>query len=302
MDGVVARDALRGVFSALVTPMHGDERINYAALAEIVRLQIDDGAEGFYCCGSSGEGLLLSLDERKQVLETVVKAARGARPVIAHVGTVRTADVIELARHAMDSGADAVSMIPPYYYKFSTEEILGYYRQVLGAVPGLPVILYNIPQFTGVSFTKENAGELLALPSVIGIKHTSTDLYGLERMKQQFPDKIYYNGFDEIFLSGLAAGADAAVGTTINLYARTFVGIRDSFLAGDMARAARLQSLVNHRVEVTLRAGIFSAVKYGFGRRGIDCGPCRSPFKPLTAQDKKELDALFDEGFGCPAE
>lgn len=89
----------------------------------------------------------------------------------------------------MSAGALAVSMIPPYYYKFSMDEIMGYYEDVIRAIPDVPAIVYNIPQFTGVEFSKENAGRLLSNENIVGIKHTSTNLYSLERMGQAFPGK-----------------------------------------------------------------------------------------------------------------
>lgn len=290
---------IRGIYSALITPMRADESVNFDALKQIVRMQLEDGAEGFYCCGSSGEGLLLTIEERKRLVETVLGEVDGRVPVIAHVGTIRTGDAIDLARHAKSVGVDAVSMIPPYYYKFSMDEIIGYYEAVIKAVPGLSVIIYNIPQFTGVSFSKDNAGRLLDNEAVAGIKHTSSDLFGLERMRCAYPDKVYFNGFDELFLSALCAGADSAIGTTVNLYASTFKKIRDAFATGDLVVGRRLQSLTNRRVETLLKPGIFNAVKYGLAFRGVDCGSCRAPFKALGEDDKRKLDVLFAEGFGC---
>lgn len=294
---MVADKKLNTIFSALTTPFNDDESLNETAVRKLVNFELDNGVEGFYCCGSSGEGLLLSVEERKRFLEIVLDEVKGRVPVISHIGTIRTADVIDLARHAKDNGADAVSMIPPYYYKFSMNEITKYYEDVINAVDDLPVIVYNIPQFTGVSFNKQNAGRLLDNPNVIGIKHTSTDLFGLERMKTDYPEKIYFNGFDEIFLSGLAAGATAAIGTTVNLYPKTFRRIKDLYDAGDIEHARKIQVLVNHRVEEMVNVGIFPAVKYMFLKQGLDCGKCRRPFGELTDDQKLKLDKLLSEGF-----
>lgn len=294
---MVIDSKLNTIYSALATPFNEDESLNIDALRKLVNFELDNGVEGFYCCGSSGEGLLLSNEERKKFLEVVIEEVKGRVPVISHVGTIRTADVIDLAKHAKSVGADAVSMIPPYYYKFSMKEIVNYYLDVVKAVNDLPVIVYNIPQFTGVSFNKDNAGELLENPNVIGIKHTSTDLFGLERMKTNFPDKIYFNGFDEIFLSGLAAGETAAIGTTVNLYPKTFRKIKDLFDANEIEHAMKIQKLVNHRVEEMVNVGIFSAVKYLFYKQGLDIGTCRKPFGELTSDQKAKLDVLFNEGF-----
>ena len=281
------------LWSALITPMNADESVNYEALERIVDLQIREGAEGFYCCGSSGEALLLTLEERKKVLEHVVKAANGRVPVISHVGTIRTKDVIDLADHALSNGAMAVSMIPPYYYKFSMDEIMGYYEAVIDALPNAPVIVYNIPQFTGVEFSKDNAGRLLANGNIVGIKHTSTNLYGLERIGQAFPDKALINGFDEQYLAALSMGAYATIGTSVNLFAPLFHRVREAYTAGDMALALRWQRAINLRVEATVKVGIFNAMKYGWTLRGIDCGFCRAPFRPLDAEARQAMAELM---------
>ena len=287
------KNAFDRLWSALLTPTREDESVNYDALERIVERQIEEGAEGFYCCGSSGEALLLTLEERKQVLEHTVKAANGRVPVISHVGTIRTADAIELARHALDHGAMAVSMIPPYYYKFSMDDIIGYYEAVIAALPHAPVIVYNIPQFTGVEFSKDNAGRLLANENIVGIKHTSTNLYSLERIGQAFPDKALINGFDEQFLGALAMGARATIGTTVNLFAPLFHKVREAYNAGDMALALRWQRAINLRVEATVKIGIFNAMKYGWTLRGIDCGFCRAPFRPLDADARRAMAELL---------
>lgn len=289
----VKPEQFQRIWSALITPTNADETVNYEALERIVELQIQDGAEGFYCCGSSGEGLLLTLEERKQVLEHVLKAADGRAPVISHVGTIRTRDVADLADHAMSAGALAVSMIPPYYYKFSMDEIMGYYEDVIKALPHVPAIVYNIPQFTGVEFSKDNAGRLLANENIVGIKHTSTNLYSMERMGQAFPGKALINGFDEQFLGALAMGSVATIGTTVNLFAPLFHRIREAFDRGDVAQAYRWQHAVNLRVEATVKIGIFNAMKYGWTLRGVDCGFCRAPFKPLDAAAQKAMAELM---------
>ena len=287
-------EGLSRIWSALITPMNADESVNYDALETIVDRQIAEGAEGFYCCGSSGEALLLDLDERRQVLEHTLNAAAGRVPVISHVGTIRTKDVITLAEHAMNTGAAAVSMIPPYYYHFSMDEILSYYEDVIKALPGTPVILYNIPQFTGVEFNKENAGRLLENKAVVGIKHTSTNLYSLERMSKAFPDKTFINGFDEQFMGALTMGATATIGTTVNLFAPLFHEVRAALAAGDLALAQQWQHAINYRIEETVRIGIFPAMKYGWTLRGVDCGWCRAPFKPLDAEGRRAMETLME--------
>lgn len=283
--------AFRGIISAVVTPMHTDESVNYSALEKLAEAQLARGVEGFYCCGSSGEGPLLRFDERREVLATLVKAAKGKVPVISHVGTPRTQDAVALAKSAEQDGASAVSLVPPYYYKYGRDEIIAYYRRVLDAV-SIPVILYNIPQFTGVELDAQTAEALLGDEQVLGVKHTSHNLYSLERMIARYPDKVFFNGFDEIFLSSLAAGATATVGTTVNLQPELFLALRHAFKQGDIPRAQRLQQQINEVVEALVARGVFQSAKYLAGKGVVDTGPTREPFVALTATQRAELDAL----------
>lgn len=281
------------IYSALVLPCNADESVNWDSLRKLVDRQIADGVEGFYCCGSSGEGLLMTLEERKRFVEVVVDQAAGRVPVIAHIGIIRTADVIELARHAKSCGCVAISMIPPYYYKFSQTEIAEYYEDVIQAVPDLPVILYNIPQFTGIEFGKANASRLLDNPNIIGIKHTSKNLYSMERMATAYPEKLLINGFDEQLLGALSMGAVATVSTTANLFAPLFVAIRREYQAGNMKKALEYQQDLNLRVEALCNVGIFPATKYACTLNGIDCGSCRRPFHVLDDAARKSVEQLM---------
>ena len=280
------------IYSALITPMDDRENILPASIYKLVEYQLESGVEGFYCCGSSGEGLLLSLDERKIILECTLDAASERVPVISHVGTIRTADAVSLARHARDAGAAAISLIPPYYYRFSMEEIVAYYEEVIRVVEELPVIVYNIPQFTGVEFSKANASALLENRGIIGIKHTSSSLYSMERMHAAYPNLVLFNGFDEQYLGALAMGATATIGTTVNCFAPLFLRVRDLFANGRMQEAQQVQNSINANVEEMCRHDIFSATKYIMHQRGIECGACRRPFKPLSDEARKMLDRL----------
>lgn len=290
---MVKQGELEKIFSALIVPMDETQSVNYDALRKLVDCQMKEGVEGFYCCGSSGEGLLLTLEERKKILETVVEQVNKRVPVIAHVGTIRTSDVKDLAGHAKQIGVTAISMIPPYYYKFRMEEIVGYYEAVIHTVPDMPVIIYNIPQFTGIEFSKENASSLLESAEIIGVKHTSSNLYSMERMATAYPEKIIFNGFDEQYLGALSMGAKGTIGTTVNLFAPLFKEVRRLFLEGKNEEARKKQNEINERVETMVSVGIFNAVKYAWTLRGIDCGMCRSPFLPLSEAQKITIEDMF---------
>lgn len=286
MDRMVTLETKKAeIFSALITPMHESGRLNLPALKALVRHEIQHGVEGFYCCGSSGEGLLLDTSERMAIVDTLSQEVSGKVPFIVHTGSLSTNEAIKLSLHAQNCGAQAVSLIPPIYYHYSEREIQHYYEDVADAVD-LGVIVYNIPQFTGISFSKDNP--LLHNPKIVGIKHTSINLYDLERISQAFPEKTLYNGFDEIWLYSMAAGATATIGTTVNVCPKLYRAIRDSFLAGDMPMAQALQHLANDFIETLVQQGIFSATKYCMEMQGLEIGPCKKPFDRLS-EDKKKI-------------
>jgi N-acetylneuraminate lyase len=291
MDSMVALNR-NGIYAALLTPFDSRGELDLDKLRALIRFELDHGVEGFYCCGSAGEGLLQETAERKKVLEIVAEEVGDKVPFIAHTGALSTRIAIELSAHAKQCGAAAVSLIPPVYYHYSIEEIEQYYKDVVSAVD-LGVIVYNIPQFTDISFSKKNV--FLKDPKIIGIKHTSINLYDLERIKEAFPDKLIFCGFDELWLYGLAAGADAAIGTMLNVCPKIFKQIRDEFRKGDLKKAQGLQRLVNDFVEVIVEVGVFSGAKYCMCLQGMDIGQCRRPFAPLSGEDKKKMEGALEK-------
>ena len=144
----------------------------------------------------------------------------------------------------------------------------------------------NIKKYWWDAMTKLNE-------NIVGIKHTSTNLYSLERTGQAFPGKALINGFDEQLLGALAMGSCATIGTTVNLFAPLFHRVRDAFDRGDMAQAYRWQHAINLRVEETVKLGIFNAMKYGWTLRGVDCGFCRAPFRPLDGAAREKMAQLM---------
>jgi len=293
MDCMVASTPRKAeIFSALITPMHEDGKLNLPALKSLIRHEVAHGVEGFYCCGSSGEGLLLDSSERMAIVETLAQEAGDSVPFIVHTGSLSTNEAIILSQHAQQRGAQAVSLIPPIYYHYSEQEVQHYYEDVANAVD-LGVIVYNIPQFTGISFSKKNP--LMHNQKIVGIKHTSINLYELERLSQAFPEKTLYNGFDEIWLYSMTAGATATIGTTVNVCPKLFSSIRKSFLDGDMLKAQALQHTLNDFIESLVGQGIFSATKYCMELQGLEIGPCKKPFDRLTVEKKKIIKTAFQK-------
>lgn len=280
------------LFSAAVTPLHADESVDHAALATMLDTDIRRGIEGVYVCGSSGEGVLLSEAERIAIAETAVATAAGRVPVISHVGAMSTGEAIRIAAAAKDAGIAAISMIPPLYYGYSTPDVVRHFRAVIDAVD-LPFVLYNIPQFTGRDISEGGFEELLALPQVIGVKHTSRNLYGAERLLHRYPEVTLINGFDEFYLPALSIGARGAIGTTVSLQIDLFLSLRRRFERGDLAGARAVQVRINDTVEAMVEVGVFGAAKYLNGKNSVPLGDCRAPLPALDGAGRARLDVVF---------
>jgi len=291
------KNKLHGIFPALITPFDEEGKVNEKSLQELVRMNITKGVNGFYVGGSTAEAFLLTLEERKIILEIVAAECKGQYPIISHIGCISTDQAIELAKHAEKVGVDAISSIPPFYYKFSWEEIKSYYTDILNNVD-LPMIVYNFPAASGVDLSSGAARVLFEDERIIGVKHTSMDLYQLDRLKHISQRLVVFNGHDEVFLAGISMGADGAIGSTYNCMADKFVKIYTLYKEGRMQEARALQTAANDVIEVLLQVGLFAGIKYILSLQGIDCGQSRRPFKPLTEAEKERIRNIYNKLYG----
>ena len=251
-------DKFKGLFSALLTPFNEDGSINFDSLEKLVEFNLQNGIDGFYVGGSTGEGLLLSPEERMQVFECVKKANKGRATLIAHVGTICTLDAIKMAKKAEELEYDAISAVAPYYYGFTLDAVLGYYNDIVNST-SLPMIIYNFPNSGGFSLTKDIANKLFENEKFIGIKHTSGDMFTLNQFKKLDREIVVYNGFDETLLAGLSMGADGAIGSTYNFMGKKF------------------------------KYGVFQSEKAILTEMGIDMGQCRPPFLPISDECRASM-------------
>ncbi len=283
----------KGIIPALLTPFDENDKLNEKELKMLIERNIKQGVSGFYVAGSTGEAFMLSTEERKEVMRIVAETVGGRVTLIAHVGCVSTAHSVELASYAAKLGYDAVSSVAPFYYKFGFEEIKKHYFAIADA-SGLPVIVYNFPAFSGVNITVEQLGELLSDERVIGLKHTSSDYFAMERLRKAFPDKVIYNGYDETFVCGLMMGCDGAIGSTFNFMADKFIAITKAFNAGNVIEAQRLQGEANDVLDVLIKVGVVAGEKEVLNQLGYGFGMPRAPFKPVTDADKKEIEKIIN--------
>lgn len=287
---------LRGVMAALLTPFDGQQKLDKESLRRLVRFNLRQGVDGLYVGGSTGEAFVQSGTERQEVLEIVAEEAKGKMTLIAHVGCVSTLESQQLARAAVGYGYDAVSAVTPFYYPFSFKEHCAHYQAIIESADGLPMVVYNIPALSGVKLTLDQINTLVTLPGVGALKQTSGDLFQMEQIRRAHPDLVLYNGYDEIFASGLLAGADGGIGSTYNIMGWRYQGMVAALKVGDVAKAQQLQCECNKVIDLLIKTGVFRGLKTVLHYMDVVSVPlCRKPFAPVDEKFLPELKALAQQ-------
>lgn len=279
--------SLHGVIVPLVTPFDEQNRVDHAGVRRVVDFVIDHGVHAVMVAGTTGEGMMLSPDERKAVLETVVAQVQGRVPIIAHTGCIDTATTVALSQHASDAGADVVSAIVPYFFTFGEEQVYRHFLTVAEAVPQTPVLLYAFPGNAKNDISPALLGRLLAAaPNIVGIKSSNDDLDRFQNYVQTGGEHFTACfGVDELMLAGLAFGAKAQISGNSNAFPEPFVQLYEAFVAGDWPRAQQLQQVVNAVIKLHQGGRTTAFFKATLGLRGVDAGRVRPPMCELTAAE-----------------
>lgn len=290
----------KGIIPAMVTPLTRDFKVNAKAVKQILDYNYGEGADGFYICGSTGEGPVLTVSDRIKTAETVIEhnAKRGV--IINHVGAASPEDALLLARHAGGCGCHAVSsVVPNFYFKHNEDEIAEYYKRLADAAQ-IPVVAYAqglIGDADIVSLMKR----LMSVDNIIGVKFTLNNYYDMHRIKEiNGGDINVINGPDETLVCGLLMGAHAGIGSTYNVMCREYRRLYEAFIKGDLETAKNQQFKVNKVIEIIIKHGVIRTVKHMLSYVGIDAGPVNFPAAALSEDEKaaikKELEAA---GYFC---
>ena len=279
-------EKFKGIFTALLTPFDSNNKVNEKELENLVKYNINMGVKGFYVGGSTAEAFFLNLNERKQIMDVVKSCAENCT-LIAHIGSLNEGEAKEIGAYANKLGYDCVSSVAPFYYKFTFDEIKNYYIR-LAEASGLPMLVYHFPAFSGVNMGIGEMSEFLTDDRFIGIKYTSNDYFTMEQCKTKFVNKLVYNGFDEMFLSGLSMGADGGIGSTYNFMADKFVKMQKLYAGNRLEEAREIQREANRIIAILCKIGVMQAEKEVLNQLGFDFGICRPPFG-VPRDEEKEL-------------
>lgn len=291
---------LKGLIAAVLTPISsksGD--LDLSVIPSYAEYLIQAGVTGFYCCGSTGEGVSLTTNERKQVVEAWVESTAGRARVIVQVGHNASRDSADLASHAQSVGADAVSATCPSYFKLdSVSGLIECMAEIAEAAPKLPFYYYHIPSLTG---SRLSMPEFLSaagpqIPNLVGMKYTSPELFEfMECLNVEGGKFEVVWGVDEMLLGALAMGATAAIGSTYNVATPLYNRLIQAFDTQDLvaARCHQLQSI--EFIRVLKRYPFFAALKHVVSKLGIKLGKCRTPNGNLTVEQTAMLDRQWSE-------
>lgn len=287
-------EQLKGLYAALLVPFDENGQVKEEGLKQIAKNAIEvEQLDGLYVNGSSGENFLISKEQKKQIFKVVKEAVGNDVKLIAQVGSLDLNEAIELGKYATNLGYDALSAVTPFYYPFSFEEIKQYYFDIIEATQN-KMIIYAIPDLTGVNISINQFEELFDNEKIVGVKYTAPNFFLLERIRKAFPDKLILSGFDEMLVQAVISGVDGAIGSTYNVNGRRARQIYDLAREGKVEEAYKIQQDTNNIIETVLSMGIYPTLKEILKTRGIDGGVPKRPFSPFNEANRKELNQLIE--------
>ena len=287
-------ERIKGLIDAPFTPFYENGEVNYEPIEAYAKMLVKNGLQGVFINGSSGEGYMLTDEERMKLAERWVEVSPKGFKVIVHVGSCCVKSSRKLAEHAQKIGAWGIgAMAPPFPKVGRVEELVKYCEEIACGAPDLPFYYYNMPSMTGVSLSVPSfliEGKK-TMPNLVGTKFTHNNLMEMgECLELNNGEFEVLHGYDEILIAGLALGAVAGVGSTYNYLPAVYQNLFDAFKKGDICTARRMQQKSIEIVKII--------IKYGGGVRGgkaimnligVDCGRCRLPVTPFGDDEYSSL-------------
>lgn len=282
---------IKGVIPALVTPFDENENFDEAKTRNLVQFLLSQNVSGFYLTGSTGEGFLMNSEERKKVVEVVVDEVKQRVPIIVHIGAIGTKESIELAKHAESLDVDAISSVPPFYWRFNEDHIYDYYKDIADCV-STPMIIYNVPLvgLLGFDFIKR----LSTINNVVGVKYTAythQDIYKCKDLISK--DFMVYSGADEMAVSGILNEADGIIGSFYTMLSDLFVNLYNHMKNNEIEKAQQLQKIAVSIIDASLKYDYYAVIKEATRWMNADAGYVRRPFKNLTTQEIEQVKEEF---------
>ena len=279
----------------MITPFDQNYQIDYPKIPELLDHLFAGGIRSLLIAGTTGEGMLMSVDERKELLEAVIENANERFEIIAHTGSTSTLDTIELTGHAKGIGADAASVITPYFFKYSQDELYDHYAQIAKAAKDFPILMYSFPGNAGNYISTDLFRKLIDhYSNYTGIKLSDVNLIQFHEYVLNAPEMDFrvLCGVDALMLPALSVGSDGQVSGNSNVFPEVFCSVLDAFEANDLRKAAYYQGRI-----AEIRGMFLDNIAYfkaALKILGLDVGPTRSPIHWLDDSELQELKKKID--------
>lgn len=289
-----------GIIAAMITPMDNEGNVNFDELRNQVDRQIAAGISGVFTLGTNGEGYILDHDEKLKVMKAVIEEADHRVPVYVGTGCVSTTETIELSKQAEQLGADALSVITPWFAQASQEDLYKHYKALNDAI-NIPILLYNIPARSGNALAPQTVARLAELPNIAGIKDSSGNFDNILQYIELTRDKNFtvISGNDSLILWTLKAGGTGGIAACANVLPEIMVSIYKYYQNGDWDKARKAQDSIRPFRNCFKLGNPNTIVKEATNLMGFPVGMPRAPFNGLTDDAvqtiQKTLDKYYSE-------
>lgn len=287
-------EKFKGIFPALYACYDNLGEVSEERTKKLSNYLYKKGIKGLYVGGSSGECIYQNLEERKNTLKYVAENLKGKLTLIAHVGAPSTRDSIILAKYAEELGYDALSSIPPIYFKLPENSIYKYWTEIMDSTK-LPFFIYNIPQTTGYNLSIDLFKRILKNGKVKGVKNSSMPVMDIERLKTVGGDDIIvFNGPDEQYVAGRLMGADSGIGGTYGAMPELYLKAEEFVSTGKINEARNIQRDINDIIIAlcSLNGSMYSAIKEILKLNGVNIGNVRGPLEPVSGEDLNKIEDI----------
>ena len=286
---------IKGIIPPIITPMHEDESVNYEELRNQTERLIESGVHGIFALGTNGEGYILTRDEKKKVLETVIDQVNGRIPVYAGTGCISTRETVELSREAKAIGADVLSVITPSFAAAGQEELYIHYETLAMSVD-LPIVMYNIPARTGNALERSTVERLAKIENIVGIKDSSGDYDNmLEYISAGRGENFsVLSGNDSLIIRNLLAGGTGGIAGCANVFPKTMVSIYELFVEGNTEKAKAVNESIGEFRACFKYGNPNTIVKLAVSMLGYNVGNCRAPFNLVSPEGKTAIKRVLE--------
>jgi len=286
---------LEGIIAPTATPLTRDEKIDLKTTRTLVDYLIDGGVDGLFPLGTSGEFALFDRENRKKVVETVVDQTNGRVPVLAGVSDPSLENVLAFAKDAEEAGADAIVATPPYYYTTSEDGLFSHF-ETIARKSGLPLVVYNIPEWTHLFVPPSVVQRLAEKRLIVGMKYTEYNLLNLLRFLKVAGDRVaIFSGSDAMTFTNLEFGGSGGVIGVANVAPKLASAMFDEFKRGNLEAARRAQSKLLPIIDA-ISVGRFPAgLKEAMRMVGMPVGGVKRPLQGLTEDERKSVAGFLRE-------